>query len=92
VLAGRLVLLRSVGVFIYRKIPMPDQMQSPVQHSLGDEECACLNRVLARTPELLQLAKTCTDCGWDVSAATEALNEQHEIARKAKAAFFPNRP
>ena len=71
---------------------MQDQMNSPAKHSLGDEECKCLDRVLERTPELLKLAKQCQDCGWDVSTALEALSEQHEIARKAKAAFFPNRP
>jgi hypothetical protein len=71
---------------------MPDQVTAPIKHTLGDEECKCLDRVLERTPELLQLAKACQDCGWDVSQALEALQEQHDIARKAKAAFFPNRP
>ena len=58
---------------------------------MGDAECDCLDRVLERTPALLSLAKTCEDCGWDVSAARDALAEQHAIAEKAKAAFFPNR-
>lgn len=58
---------------------------------LGDAECECLNRVLARTPKLLELARKCKDCGWDVSAAEEALAEQLDMARKAKATFFPNR-
>jgi len=59
---------------------------------LSDAEYDCLDRVLRRTPDLLQLAKDCEDCGWDVSAARQALEEQHELARKAKAKFFPNRP
>jgi len=59
--------------------------------TLGDAECQCLDRVLDRTPGLLELAKTCENCGWDVSAARQALTEQQEIARKAKAAFFPNK-
>lgn len=62
-----------------------------IKHSLGDEECACLDRVLARTPQLLQLAAACENCGWDVSAAQAALAEQHQIATKAKATFFPNK-
>jgi len=59
---------------------------------LGDEECKCLDRVLERTPGLLQLAKQCAECGWDVSAAQETLTEQEDMAKKAKARCFPNRP
>jgi len=66
-------------------------MPDPAKHNLGDAECDCLNRVLERTPQMLELAKQCQSCGWDVSAAMDALSEQYEIARKAKAAFFPNR-
>jgi hypothetical protein len=62
-----------------------------IKHALGDEECACLDRVLQRTPALIQLAQACEDCGWDVSAARGALEEQQAIATKAKAKFFPNR-
>lgn len=59
---------------------------------LSDDDCARINAVLERTPQLLQLALTCQECGWDVSAAQEALQEQLDIATKAKAAFFPDRP
>ena len=62
-----------------------------VKAALGDEECACLDRVLARTPALIQLAQQCENCGWDVSSARAALEEQQAIATKAKATFFPNR-
>lgn len=57
---------------------------------LSDADCQKINAVLERTPALLQLAQTCQECGWDVSAAQQALQEQLDIATKAKAAFFPN--
>jgi hypothetical protein len=70
---------------------MPDQVTPMPKHTLGADDCKCLDRVLERTPALLELANTCQNCGWDVSAALDALSEQHAIAQKAKAAFFPNR-
>lgn len=66
---------------------MANQQTSP----LGDEECKCLDRVLERTPNLIKLAQDCENCGWDVSAAKETLQEQQDMARKAKATFFPNK-
>jgi hypothetical protein len=60
--------------------------------NLTDEHCDCLNRVLQRTPALNDLAHKCEQCGWDVSAAKETLQEQMNIARKAKQVFFPNNP
>jgi hypothetical protein len=72
-------------------LPMAANVVNEIKQALGDEECACLDRVLQRTPALIQLAKQCEDCGWDVSAARGALEEQQAIATKAKAAFFPNR-
>jgi len=59
--------------------------------TMGDVECACLDRVLARTPGLLKLCNDAESCGWDVSAAKESILEQQQIAAKAKAVFFPNR-
>ena len=64
----------------------------PLQHNLTADDCACLDRVLDRTPSALELAHACRECGWDVDQVIEALAEQLAIARKAKATFFPNRP
>lgn len=58
---------------------------------LSPADCERINAVLQRTPALLQLALTCEECGWDVDAAKQALQEQLDIATKAKAAFFPDR-
>jgi len=60
-------------------------------HPLTDEHCQCLDRVLETVPKALELAAACTDCGWDVSEQARVLKEQLEMARKAKAKFFPNR-
>lgn len=67
---------------------MSDQSNSP----LTDEHCECLDRVISRSNQLLTLAQQCKDCGWDVSAPIEALQEQLQRARLTKAKFFPNRP
>lgn len=64
-----------------------DPFTQPV---LTKEHCACLDRVITRTTELLQLAQQCTDCGWDVAAPVEALLEQLNLAKNTKAKFFPN--
>lgn len=62
-----------------------------IKHNLTDEHCKCLDRVLDTIQPGLEAAKVCTDCGWDVTHLIEALKAQDEMARKAKAAFFPNR-
>lgn len=67
-------------------------MPEALRHSLTDEHCACLDRVLERTPGLLKLASACEDCGWDVTDRRAVLEEQLEMARKAKSVFFPFKP
>lgn len=59
---------------------------------LTQEHCDCLNRVIERTQSAIDLAQQCSDCGWDTSAVQEALQEQLDMARKAKANFFPGQP
>lgn len=64
----------------------------PLDHPLTDEHCNCLDRVLDSVPKALELARACTDCGWDVSDQIRILEEQLRMAQKAKQTFFPNRP
>ena len=72
-------------------LAMAEDVLGAIKKALGDEECACLDRVLQRTPAIVELARKCEDCGWDVSAARQTLEEQLSIATKAKATFFPDR-
>lgn len=62
-----------------------------LQHTLREEHCKCLDKVLESIPKTLALAEACKDCGWDVDYLIEALKAQQAMAQKAKAHFFPNR-
>jgi hypothetical protein len=63
-----------------------------ITHPLGREHCQCLDRVLQSIPAALELAKSCTDCGWDMSEYIAELQRQQQQAMKAKATFFPMEP
>lgn len=64
-----------------------------MHNPLTDEHCKCLDNVLNNTPEYLQLADKCIECGWEFGQQfKERLLQQQEMARRAKAAFFPDRP
>lgn len=59
---------------------------------LKQEDCDALNCVLQSTPDSLELAKVCEECGLDVSDLRGSIQAQHDMATKMKAAFFPYEP
>jgi hypothetical protein len=63
-----------------------------LNHPLGKEHCQCLDKVLQTIPGALELARACTDCGWDMSEYIAELQRQQTQAQKAKALFFPTEP
>jgi hypothetical protein len=63
-----------------------------LQHPLNDGHRDNINAVLGRTPNALELAKACEHCGLDVTEAKSVLTQQHDMATKMKATFFPYQP
>lgn len=59
---------------------------------LTAEHCKCLDKVLESIGPALELAQTCTDCGWDMSEYITELKRQQKQAQLAKAKFFPMMP
>jgi len=58
-----------------------------------EEHLNCCNQVLERTPQYLELASACIDCGWDwAQQYRDRLLEQQRQATLIKAKAFPNRP
>jgi hypothetical protein len=67
-------------------------MPSPQLNPLDSSHLQCCNRVLGDTPQAIELAQACIDCGMPAEDIKAQLEAQHEQARKIKARFFPNEP
>jgi len=64
-----------------------------VHNPFTEEHLNCCNRVLNQTPQYIELAKACVDCGWDwAQQYLDRLQEQQRQATLIKAKAFPNRP
>jgi hypothetical protein len=63
-----------------------------LDHPLQQCDCDALNKVLESAPRAIQLAEACKECGWDASEFEAQLKAQLEMAKKAKATFFPGMP
>lgn len=59
---------------------------------LNDQHCACLDRAMQKSAELLTLIEACKDCGFDFDAAESEAKAIQERATALKRKFFPGRP
>lgn len=64
-----------------------------MHNPLTDQHCCHLDNVLNNTPQYIQLADACLECGWDwAEQFKQKLLEQQRQAAAIKAKFFPGRP
>lgn len=62
-----------------------------MENILTDDQCQCINEVLASIAQTRELVLKCKDCGLDMDRHINELDAQQKFAEGIKRNFFPDR-
>lgn len=66
------------------------ERKAPTKSPLGAEHLSALNTVIEECTQTAAMCDKCKEAGIDVEPEEKVNNEQLEMAKKLKAAFFPH--